>query len=894
LIVGIIVTLAALVVALSVDRSFVRYITKRKRVEEVLREQKTRYRTLVENIPQKIFHKDRDSTYISCNENYARDLKIESHEIVGKDDYEFYPKQLAEKYRRDDKRIMESGRTEDLEEQYIQDGEKRWVHTFKTPVKDEDGNITGILGIFRDITERKKLEEGLKESEEKWRSLTENTDDTVVIVDKDDVIQYINKTIPPETPEEVIGKTVYKYVSKEHHQVMRESLKKVYQTGKPDRYEVALNMQAIDPKIGTLWYSTNVVPIKQDQKTVSVIMVSTNITERKKMEEEIKQRADEWQRTFDSITDLVFIQDKDLRFIRVNKAVTDVLKAKPEDLIGKTCYEVLHKRDKPWSNCPMAKVFKDEKTHTEEIDDPNIGIPLLVSASPIFDEKGKIIGGVHVAKDITERKKMEEALKKQTHDLGERVKELNCLYGLSALIEKEDISLEEILKGAVNLISSSWQYPKIAAARIILEGQTFKTKNFKETPWKLASDIVVGAKKTGLLQVVYLEERPEGDEGPFLKEERHLINALGEHLGRIIERKEIERDLRIKSEAIESSINAIALADLEGRLTYVNRSFLSMWRHGQEREVLGRPITEFWGTEEQSLQIMQAVRSGEGWVGELAAKREDGSTLDIELMVNMVENTVGKAICMVASVVDITERKRIEQMKDDFVALASHELRTPLTSIQGYTELILDGDVGEISGQQRKFLKIIVQNTRRLEALINEVLDIEKIESGRLKMKLEKVNLCQIVEDSLNTFKVTAQGRGLELTEEIKEAEINVLGDSDRLSQVFANLLSNAIKYTKEGRVKVTAQKKGKFASVAVEDTGIGMSPQDAKMVFDRFFRVENSYVKKTTGTGLGLSIVKATIERHNGHIKVESKLGVGSKFEVMLPLLKEDEEAQQ
>ncbi len=489
---------------------------------------------------------------------------------------------------------------------------------------------------------------------------------------------------------------------------------------------------------------------------------------------------------------------------------------------------------------------------------------------------------------VDDIKMKEKALEKETHTLGERLKELNCLYGLSALVQKEHTSLEELLEGAVNIIPPAWQYPQITCARILLGAQVFKSKNFKETHWNLSSDILVHGKKIGSLEVVYLKEKPESYEGPFLKEERHLINALSERLGRIIERKEAERELRIKSEAIESSINAIALADLEGRLTYVNHSFLSMWKRSRQEEVLGRPIAQFWGTREQSLQIMQAVRSGKGWTGELVAKREDGSSLDVQLMVNMVENTVGKAICMVASVVDITERKRIEQMKDDFVALASHELRTPLTSIQGYAELILDGDVGKISREQKEFLDIIVQNTHRLENLINEVLDVEKIESGKLKMKLEKLNLCQIVGESANTFRVMAQTKGLELIEEIREAEINVSGDSDQLSRVFANLLSNAMKYTEEGRVKITAQKKGKFASVAIEDTGMGMSPQDAKMVFDRFFRVESSYVRKTTGTGLGLSIVKATIEKHHGYIKVESKLGVGSKFEVMLPLLKE------
>ncbi|GAH75756.1 unnamed protein product, partial [marine sediment metagenome] len=265
------------------------------------------------------------------------------------------------------------------------------------------------------------------------------------------------------------------------------------------------------------------------------------------------------------------------------------------------------------------------------------------------------------------------------------------------------------------------------------------------------------------------------------------------------------------------------------------------------------------------------------WMGELVARRKNGSTFDVQLLANIVENEAGKAICIMASVVDITERKKIEQMKSDFVSLASHELRTPLTSIVGYVDLILDGDTGEINKEQREFLEIISRNTQRFEALINDVLDIEKIESGRIQLKQEKVNLIEIVETSAYTFKIMAETKGLKLEKEIKTPELEILGDPDRLSQVFSNLLSNAIKYTKEGEVKVLAQNKGRFASVIVEDTGLGMTRDELRSVFTRFFRSEDSYVRETTGTGLGLSIAKATIERHNGEIKVESKLGVGS-----------------
>ena len=135
---------------------------ERKRMEETLRQSESKYRVLLENLPQKIFYKDTNSVYVSCNENYARDLKLNPDEIKGKTDYDFYPKELAEKYRTDDKRIIESSKIEHIEEEYIQDGQKCFVHTVKTPIRDDKRNVIGILGIFWDITEKKKMEEEIQ------------------------------------------------------------------------------------------------------------------------------------------------------------------------------------------------------------------------------------------------------------------------------------------------------------------------------------------------------------------------------------------------------------------------------------------------------------------------------------------------------------------------------------------------------------------------------------------------------------------------------------------------------------------------------------------------------------------------------------------------------------
>ena len=187
----------------------IRDITDRKRVEEELRKSEHKYRTLLEHIPQKIFHKDRNSVYLSCNDNYARDLKIKPEEIKGKTDYEFFPKKLAKKYRADDSRIIASGKTEDIEEKYIQDGQEIWVHTAKTAIKDEKGNVTGILGIFWDITQRKQAEEALQESREKLAGIVESVTDAMIMVDKEFNVVWTNDIARGLFGPDLVGRKCY-------------------------------------------------------------------------------------------------------------------------------------------------------------------------------------------------------------------------------------------------------------------------------------------------------------------------------------------------------------------------------------------------------------------------------------------------------------------------------------------------------------------------------------------------------------------------------------------------------------------------------------------------------------------------------------------------------------
>jgi signal transduction histidine kinase/CheY-like chemotaxis protein len=234
---------------------------------------------------------------------------------------------------------------------------------------------------------------------------------------------------------------------------------------------------------------------------------------------------------------------------------------------------------------------------------------------------------------------------------------------------------------------------------------------------------------------------------------------------------------------------------------------------------------------------------------------------------------------------DVSKERAADRAKSEFVSMVSHELRTPLTSIKGYVDLILDGDAGEISEEQQDYLTIVKNNTDRLVALINDLLDVSRIEQGRIELNREPVDLGGSIQIVATSMKPLLEEKSQELTLDVPADLPPVFADSARVTQILSNLLSNAYKYTPSGgHITMAASPEPGWVSVSVQDNGIGLTREDQEKLFTRFFRANNSTTREVGGTGLGLTITRSLVTLHGGQITVASAPGAGSTFSFTLP----------
>ncbi len=367
-----------------------------------------------------------------------------------------------------------------------------------------------------------------------------------------------------------------------------------------------------------------------------------------------------------------------------------------------------------------------------------------------------------------------------------------------------------------------------------------------------------------------------------------MIADQAERLGAMLRSQQTEA---AKSQAIlESVADGVMVSDQSGSIILFNAAAERILELRRD-EVLGRSSADLAGlygagAERWSEILREWSKNPMGYQEDFVADQLELGNKVVSVHVSPVMHG-DEYLGLVSVFRNITREVIADRVKSEFVATVSHELRTPMTSIKGYADLLLLGAAGDITEEQRRFLEVVKANADRLSALVNDLLDISRIEQGGVDLELRPVNLGEVISDVMISMEGRREndGRNLEMQTVIPDDLPAIEADYDRVTQILINLVSNGYQYTPDGgsiRVEVTPEDSG--IQINVSDTGIGI-PEDAQQrIFERFFRGEDPLVMKTAGTGLGLSIVQHLVKMHNGRVWFESKEGEGTTFSVWLP----------
>ena len=374
-----------------------------------------------------------------------------------------------------------------------------------------------------------------------------------------------------------------------------------------------------------------------------------------------------------------------------------------------------------------------------------------------------------------------------------------------------------------------------------------------------------------------------------------LIRDQAERMGTLLREAQVEA---AKSQAIlESIADGVLVADAYSDITLVNRAITAILNIPRE-ELIGKSVKELLGLYDHSAEVWIATLEDWARNSDLINQwsvLEDRLTFEKKVVsVHLSPVFVGNSFFGTVSIFrDITQEVEVENLKSEFVSTVSHELRTPMTSIKGYAELMLMGAAGQLTNPQTRYLQVIKGNADRLHDLVNDLLDISKIETGKTKLDLRPLDIPQIVNQVINEHVrglIQAEDKHLEISVNMSSSLPLVNGDQAAVIQILTNLLDNAFNYTPEnGQIQIQAQTKDNYVYISIQDSGIGISPENQAKIFDRFFRADDQIVQQVRGTGLGLAIVRTLIEMHGGELNVESTPNVGSIFTFNLPIVVED-----
>jgi PAS domain S-box-containing protein len=427
-------------------------------------------------------------------------------------------------------------------------------------------------------------------------------------------------------------------------------------------------------------------------------------------------------------------------------------------------------------------------------------------------------------------------------------------------------------------------------------------------PRVLREGIVVGLANHTVLLGSDGIRRPIADSGAPIRNARGEIRGVVLVFRDVTEERRVEEALRHWERIFQHANWGVALADVKDvKFQAVNPAYAAM--HGYTvDELVGAPVSTLWaaGTKADMERHAHETHDHGHLVAETTHLRKDGTTLPVEVVATTIKDASGKVAWFVANVQDITERKRLQQsrlhaielearsrrieeanrLKSEFLANMSHELRTPLNSIIGFTELLYDEHVGSVGPKQKEFLEDILTGGRHLLRLINDVLDLAKVEAGKMEFRPELVDLTRLVATVVQSLRSTAVEKHLDIHIAVDTSIVDVVIDPGRFKQVLYNYLSNALKFTPEGgRVSVRVIPEGdECFRLEVEDSGAGIAADQMGRLFVAFQQLETSAAKRQGGTGLGLALTRRLAEAQGGTVGVHRADGGGSIFFAVLP----------
>jgi PAS domain S-box-containing protein len=438
-----------------------------------------------------------------------------------------------------------------------------------------------------------------------------------------------------------------------------------------------------------------------------------------------------------------------------NRGAATILSVQRDSLVGKPVQGYVAEEDRKAFRSQLARLRKASRLQDWEVHLlPQKGgpLPAVISIQTVRDGEGKRVGLCWLIRDLTAHKQTEEALRKRTHEMGERVKELNCLYAFSNLLEVPGISLPEVLQGLVDIIPPGWQYPEMACARLLFQDQVFKTANFRETRWKQSSPIRVRGERVGTLEVYYLERKPKCDEGPFLQGERDLLNALAGRMGRTIDRKRAEEDLQ-RSQVLFQALARVSpvgifRTDARGDCIYVNERWCEI-AGLPSGQALGQGWAQAIHPEDRELVFAEwyrSARENRPFKLEYRFQRSDGATTWV-MGQSMAERIgIDEISGHVGAITDITERRRAEevlQKAHDELELCVEERTSDLA--RAIEQLAQEMEKRKRAGEEIRRLNAeleerVLQRTAQLQAANEELMAFSDSVSHDLRSPLLSID----------------------------------------------------------------------------------------------------------------------------------------------------------